>query len=98
LAEGIFSPFTYFSKTEKEKRKLVKLREENEKVRIFVEVVNDPNLRKDMMNEFDITEAEYSNYLAKFNKENRYVQYFVNGGEIREILVSFIRKEKSNQK
>src|SRR5688572_1003067 len=43
LAEGIMSPFTYFSKTEREKRRLIKVREENVKIRTFVEVVNDPD-------------------------------------------------------
>jgi hypothetical protein len=93
LAEGIFSPFTYLSKTEKEKRRLIKVREENVKIRTFVEVVNDPDLKKDMMNQFDITETEYYTLLAKFNKENKYAQYLDDENKIRDVITSFIKKE-----
>jgi hypothetical protein len=93
LAEGIFSPFTYLSKTEREKRRLVKVREENVKIRTYVEVVNDPDLMKDMMNLFDITEKEYYTLLAKFNKENKWAQYLVDENKIRDVISAFIRKE-----
>lgn len=98
LVEGIFSPFTYFSKTEKEKRKLVRVREENSKIRTYVEVVNDPDLKKDMMNLFDITESDYYRLIAKFNKENRYAQYLVDEEKIRDVIESFIRKEIAKPK
>jgi hypothetical protein len=95
LAEGVFSPFTYFSKTEKEKRKLVKVQEENAKIRTYVEVVNDPDLKKDVMNEFSITEAEFYELLAKFNVENRYVHYLVSEEQIRGIFSLYIKKAVS---
>jgi hypothetical protein len=95
LAEGIFSPFTYFSKTEKEKRKLVNVQQENAKIRTYVEVVNDPDLKKDMMNEFSITEAEFYELLAKFNVENRYVHYLVSEEQIRGIFSLYIKKAVS---
>jgi hypothetical protein len=95
LAHGIFSPFTYFSKTEKEKRKLVAVQEENAKIRTYVEVVNDPDLKKDMMNEFSLTEIEFYQLLAKFNVESRYVHYLVSEEQIRGILAAYIKKELS---
>ena len=98
LLEGIGSPFTYFSKTEKEKRKLMKVRQENSKIRTFVEVVNDPDLKKDMMNEFSISETEYYALLAKFNQENKYVHYMVDEEQIREVLFTFFKKELSADK
>jgi hypothetical protein len=97
LAEGIFSPFTYFSRTEREKRKLVKVQEENVRIRTYVEVVNDPDLKKDMMNEFSISERDFFSLLAKFNKENQYAQYLVSEVQIREILAAFIKKELINR-
>jgi hypothetical protein len=93
LAEGIFSPFTYFSKTEREKRKLVAAQTENAKIRTYVEVVNDPDLKKDMMNEFSITEVEYFALLEKFNVENRYVHYLVSEEQIRGILSLYFKKQ-----
>lgn len=97
LAEGIFSPFTYFSKTEREKRKLVEAQLENAKIRTYVDVVNDPDLKKDMMNEFTITEAEYYQLLAKFNVEYRHVHYLVSEEQIRGILEHYIKKEVANK-
>lgn len=93
LIQGIFSPFTYLSKTEREKRRLIKVREENVKIRTYVEVVNDPDLMKDMTNQFDITEKEYYTLLAKFNKENKWAQYLVDEDKIRDVISSFIKKE-----
>lgn len=93
LAEGIFSPFTYFSKTEREKRKLANAQTENKKIRTYVDFVNDPDLKKDMMNEFSITETEFYRLLAKFNVENRYVHYLVSEEQIRGIFSAYIKKE-----
>lgn len=93
LAEGIFSPFTYFSKTEREKRKLVAAQTENAKIRTYVEVVNDPDFKKDMMNEFSITETEFFTLLAQFNAENRYVHYLVSDEQIRGIIEFYFKKQ-----
>lgn len=93
VGEGIFSPFTYLSKSEHEKRKLVRLTEENTKIRTYVQVVNDPELKKDMMNKFSITDSEYYTLLAAFNQRNKYVQYLVNEQQILKILESFIQSE-----
>jgi hypothetical protein len=97
LAEGIFSPFTYLSKTEREKRRLIKVREENVKIRTFVEVVNDPDLKKDITNQFGISEQEYYTLLAKFNTENKYAQYLDDENKIRDVIFSFIKKELSKK-
>lgn len=89
LFEGLGSPFTYFSKTEKEKRKVIKVRQENTRIRTYVEVVNDPDLKKDIMNEFSIDEATYYRMLGKFNQENRYAQYLEDEAQIRETLSNY---------
>ena len=89
LGEGIFSPFTYFSKTEHEKRKLIKLREENRRIKTYVELVNDPYLKDDIMEKFSLREKEYYELLAKFNQQNGQAAYLNNREEIKKMLYAF---------
>jgi len=96
LFQGLGSPFTYFSKTEKEKRKVIKVRRENTRIRTYVEVVNDPDLKKDIMNEFSIDEATYYRLLSKFNQENRIAQYLEDEEQIRETLSAFFAAQLSS--
>jgi len=97
LFEGLGSPFTYFSKTEKEKRKVIKVRRENTKIRTYVEVVNDPDLKKDLMNEFSIDEATYYKLLSKFNQEHRIAQYLEDEEQIRETLSTYFAEQLSGR-
>jgi hypothetical protein len=94
LAEGISSPFTYFSKTEHEKRKLLKLRAENRKIKTYVDVVNDPELKKEMMKTFSLKEKEYYDLIAKFNQFNRSTAYISNPEEIKLRLFTFIKNNR----
>lgn len=89
LAEGIFSPFTYFSRTEHEKRRLIKLREENKRIKTYVELVNDPYLKDDIMEKFSLREKEYYELLAKFNQQNGQAAYLNNREEIKKMLYAF---------
>jgi hypothetical protein len=91
FATGVMSPITYFSKAEKEKRKLIKLRTENKKIKTYVEVVNDREFREDVMMAFAIEEKEYYNLLAKFNQSHREAAYLNNPDEIKKRLFNFIR-------
>jgi hypothetical protein len=91
LATGIMSPITYLSKAEKEKRKLIKLRAENRKIKTYVEVVNDREFREDVMMAFSLEEKEYYDLLAKFNKSNREAAYLNNPDEIKKRLFTFIK-------
>jgi hypothetical protein len=95
LAEGISSPFTYFSKTEHEKRKLLKLRAENRKIKTYVDIVNDPELKKELMKTFSLKEKEYYDLLAKFNQLNRQTAFLDNAQEIKFRLFNFIQNNRS---
>jgi hypothetical protein len=92
LAEGISSPFTYLSKAEREKRKLLKLRAENRRIRTYIEIVNDPELKKEIMKNFSLKEREYYDLLAKFNQQNLQTAYVTNPEEIKYRLYNFIKK------
>jgi hypothetical protein len=91
LAEAISSPFTYLSRYERDKRRLLKLRAENKKIKTYVEVVNDREYREDMMMTFSLTEKEYYDLLAKFNQLNKENAYIENPDEIKKRLFNFIK-------
>jgi hypothetical protein len=57
-ADAFSSPWDYFTKGEKDKRKAVKLINENNRIRNYVEVVHDQLLREDLMEELGLTEME----------------------------------------
>jgi CarboxypepD_reg-like domain len=63
----------YFSKIEKEKRKLVKVKLEQQRVKSYVMVVCSPDVREKICKEFSLTEDQYYQMLAEFNIENQNV-------------------------
>jgi hypothetical protein len=87
--EGVFSPFDYFWKLEREKRKLARIVEENNKAQTYVQVINDPIVKEIMMNAYDITELTYYERLAIFNKQNISISYSTDPEEIMEALHDF---------
>lgn len=95
LGEGIFSPFTYLSKMEREKRKLIKLRAENKKIKTYVEIVNDPYLKDEIIDRFFITDKNYYEILAKFNQQNRQAAYLTDPEEIKKLLFAFFNRYKT---
>lgn len=92
VLDGISSPFTYFSSWEREKRKLLRMREENQKIKTYVDVVNDPLVKSDIMTRFSLLEGEYYEILAKFNQENRQAAYINNTDEIKKLLYVYYKK------
>jgi hypothetical protein len=96
LADGISAPFTYFSKIEREKRKLVKLREENRRIKTYVALINDPVLKSELLKKFSLTEKEYYDLLAKFNQEHQAI-YLSNTEEIKKQLYFFIKNSATKK-
>ncbi len=90
--QGFSSPIDYFSKWQKEKRKLVKFINENDRVKTYVDVVNDQMLRESIRYELDLSEDAYYNLLAKFNEQNRLLMYSTDPIEIADALEAFFRK------
>jgi hypothetical protein len=91
LADGISSPFTYFSGWEREKRKLLRMREENKKIRTYIDVVNDPALRNEIMKKYSLTEKNYYEILANFNQDNRDAAYLDNAEYIKKLLLAYYK-------
>jgi CarboxypepD_reg-like domain len=60
--------FAYFTKQEKEKRKLVAVLQELERVKVYESIVNDPDFKYDIMEKYSLTESKYFELLAIFNQ------------------------------
>lgn len=63
-------PFSHFSKSEKEKRRLQGSKMDNSKARTYIEIVNSPEIKDSLMTKYSLNEQEYYDVLAKFNKSN----------------------------
>jgi hypothetical protein len=88
------SPFTYFSKTEKEKRKIYRFVEEGNKTQTYVQVITDPDVKKIFMEDYELTDEGYYELLAKFNQAYRGMQYATNPDDIMEALHSYFSAAK----
>ncbi|HTE31286.1 MAG TPA: hypothetical protein VK666_12985, partial [Chryseolinea sp.] len=88
-ADAFSSPWEYFSKGQKEKRKVTKLISENDRVKTYVDVINNQELREDIMFEHNLTEPEYYNRLAKFNEQSRELLYNTDPMVIVDALKTF---------
>jgi hypothetical protein len=86
---GVGVNFAYFSKLEKEKRKLVRIMADNEKVKIYLDVVNDPDVKAEIMNRFTISEDRFYDLLAIYNERNKETTYSANSALILNSLFAF---------
>ncbi|QOI97234.1 MAG: carboxypeptidase-like regulatory domain-containing protein [Flammeovirgaceae bacterium] len=83
------NPFDYFSKWQREKRKLLKVVDENNRTFVYVQVVNDPEVRERLMDEFNLTEPEFYAMLAEFNKQSGNLVYSTDSRQIIEAIKNF---------
>lgn len=90
--EGVFSPIDYFSRWQREKRKLLKLIQENDRTITYLQVVNDQEVRETIMEEHSLTEQAYYELLVKFNQQSSNVLYSTNPQEIITSLKTFFTK------
>lgn len=87
------SPIEYFSRYQRERRKLLLLVEENNRIYLYNQVINDEHLRKELMEEFNLTETTYYNLLVKFNERYRQIQYISEREKIIEALRQFLQQQ-----
>ena len=58
VRDAFSSPWEYFSRDQKERRKVVKLINENDRIKTYIQIINDQTLRESIMEELNITETE----------------------------------------
>lgn len=90
-SDAFSSPWEYFARGQRDKRKAVKLINENNRIRTYVEVIHDQLLREDIMDELGLSETEYYITLAEFNKQSQDVLYSTDKNEIISSLKSFFK-------
>lgn len=90
--EGVFSPFDYFWSLEREKRKLTKVVAENNRTQTYRQVITDPDVKKIMMEDHDMSEDTYYQLLVLFNQQQSHVHYFTDPDAIMEALHAFFEK------
>lgn len=88
-------PF-YLSKAKKEKIKVQVLREENLRVKTYVDVVvNSPDLKSGLMKKHSLSEKEYYNILTAFNERHYRVMYYLTQAELISLLNTFFEGQAS---
>jgi hypothetical protein len=95
--EGIVSPFDYFWSLEREKRKLSKIVEENNRTQTYRQVITDPDVKDILMKEYDLSEDTYYQTLVQFNQRQGHVHYFTDPDAIMEALHSFFEKNQAGK-
>ncbi|MEK6781116.1 MAG: carboxypeptidase-like regulatory domain-containing protein [Bacteroidota bacterium] len=90
--EGVFAPFDYFWSLEREKRKLARIIEDNNKTQTYLQVINDPIVKTIMMKAYDVTELVYYETVAAFNQQQKFIAYASDPEEIMEALHDFFKK------
>jgi hypothetical protein len=99
LYEGMFDeqnarlkkniPF-FLSKAKREKIKVQSLREENVRVKTYVDVVvNDPGLKNSLMKRYALAEDEYYDALTEFNEQHYRVMYYLTHAELISLINTF---------
>jgi CarboxypepD_reg-like domain len=85
--------FAYFTREEKEKRKLVAVMKELELVRVYVDIVNDPAFREEVMEQNSISESRFYELLAVFNQKNSDLMRSGHPDLIRSSLFFYFERE-----
>lgn len=67
LVTGSGIAFDYFSREQREKRKLQKLLTANEKVLAYHQVITDPDFKDEVLKKYQLTEEEYYSAVLSFN-------------------------------
>ncbi len=79
----------FFSKREREKRKLEKLKAELSSTQVYVEIVTNPDVKQELEDRFSLTDSSYYKILTRFNEKNRNVTHSGDSGEILNALFVF---------
>jgi hypothetical protein len=91
-------PISRFSKYEKERKKLSKVRAENIKGKNYVSIVTSSEVKDNIMKDFSISEEEYYSSLAIFNEKNQDIIYKLEAEDLILLLISFFAEKTKNSK
>ena len=87
----------YYSRAKKEKRNLTWLKEDNVRVKTYVDIViNSNELKDELMRKYSLTEKQYYEILGKFNEKNSSVMYYLTAGELVTLIKNFFARSLQN--
>jgi hypothetical protein len=90
-------PISRLSKYYKEQKKLARIKAENESAKGYAEMVNDENVKGEIMRVYAITEEEYFSGLALFNEKNKDIIYKLQPDEVTSLLLVFFGELKNKK-
>ena len=70
---------------------------DNEKVKIYIDMVNDPDLKFEVMQRFSISEDRFYELLSIYNERNKDIIYSANSALILNSLLSFYENNSSKK-
>jgi CarboxypepD_reg-like domain len=91
-------PLSFGSKESREFRKLQTDTEKKDKVRTYVEVVNDPTTKQTILEKYPMSEKEYYEILVKFNQTKGSIVTGMEPKEIMNVLLYFYRDQTNAKK
>lgn len=91
---GIMEPHYYFTKLEREKRKLTRIVIQNNATQTFRQVITDPDVKKIMMEDHGVDEVVYYRLIELFNLQYPSAHYVADPDAIMEALHGFFSKNK----
>lgn len=91
----LHQPWEYFNKHEKEKRKLVRLMQEHDRIKTFMEVISDPSIKAELMEGYSIEEPAYYDILVKFNRQKFPVIYSNDSEKLLKHCITFLNEKRS---
>jgi hypothetical protein len=96
LVTGSGIAFDYFSRAQRERRKLLRLIEANEKVRSYNQLVTDPEFKNEMVKRYVLTDDEYYNAIVTFNVTQITEVEYKTIAEVRSIMHSYFCRISSH--
>jgi hypothetical protein len=93
--KGVFSRYT---KYEKERKKLPKVRKQNEKAKAYLAIVENPDFKTEMMSIYSIDEDEYYRILGLFQEKNPDTIYELNAKDLISLLHLFYAQNTQKKK
>ena len=86
-------PGSGFKKEARAKQRLNEVREENDKATDYIHLVNGPEIKGKMMQEYALSEEKYYELLARFNERNGHFIYKLETFEVIPLLLQFFADE-----
>lgn len=87
-------PGSGFRKEAQAKKRLAEVKEENDKARDYIHLVNGPDIKGRIMREYSLSEEEFYRLLAIFNEQHKDFLYKLENHEVVPLLLQFFADQE----